>query len=96
MDVKPKTPRQIHKKTRLEGLGAFIFLFLFMRHGSRDSHDAPSTKNVFFVNVKQTALFASHDFSTGLEVNIVHFEKRATFYTFLGCHSRLTIQFGQL
>ena len=64
----------------------FVFLFFFVRHGSGSPHNAPSTKNAFFVDVKQTALFTSHDFSTGLKVDIVHFEERATFYTLLTCH----------
>jgi hypothetical protein len=71
-DVKPKTPGKINKEVRLEAFRRIAFLFLLMRYGSRDSHDAPSTKKVFFVNVKQFALFTPHDFSTGLEVNIVH------------------------
>jgi hypothetical protein len=74
----------------------FLFLFLFVGHGSRSPHDAPSTKNVFFVDVKQTALFASHDLSTGLEVNIVYFEERAAFYTLLARHFQHTSSFNQL
>jgi hypothetical protein len=87
LDLEPEILKQIYKKARGKRARLiFLFLFFFVRHGSRSPHDAPSTKNVFFVDVKQTALFASHYLSTGLEVNVVYSERRAAFYTLFGCH----------